>query len=76
MKIKPEDYNKLSEMVNTVIKTSPDIRNAYIRAGFSEMRYRWDLYHSGVNREFQIKLYEYLNDDNIDSALKKITNTK
>ena len=42
----------------------------------SPMRYRWDLtYAAGLTKWICDNLYSYLNDDHIDTALRKITKT-
>ena len=42
----------------------------------SDMRYRWDLLHISVPSKWICdNLYPYLNDDHIDTALRKITKT-
>lgn len=47
-----------------------DARAAYAKYGLSAMRYRWDLLYRS---KFSIlHMYNYLNDDHIDTALKAI----
>ena len=77
MKIKKEDYSKLENLV----KSSPvyPCLMDYRENGLSDMRYRWDcLYSSPSNIRSNVisKIYEYANDDHIDTALRKITKTK
>ena len=48
--------------------------NYYVKSGYSDMRYRWDLlYKSGLSKWICDNLYSYLNDAHIDTALKSIT---
>ena len=81
MKIKPEDYNELKNDIDQFLKDNPDfnLRTAEL-LGWSHMRYRWELYHkvndNANNFKYSRKLYEYMNDNNIDTALKSITGTK
>jgi hypothetical protein len=77
MKMTKEHYGVLEEAIREVINKYPDMQQAYKEQGFSSMRYRWDLYHSiNRSRSFKIELYTYLNDNHIDTALKRITGTK
>ena len=80
MKITQEDYTKLNELCNEVLNKTCYTKQDYIDKNLSMMRYRWDIFNSIPltmdNRTFLGRLYNYLNDDNIDSALRKITDTK
>jgi hypothetical protein len=67
MKIRSTDYNKLKSKVNNLINAHPQID---VNKGLSSMRYRWDIYHAA--KAYDPRLYDYLNDDNIDTALKSI----
>ncbi len=60
------------------ITTSPIFKQKaeYKFSGRTERRYRWDCVWSANIGGFLNELYEYLNNDHIDTALKKITNTK
>jgi len=77
MKIKPENFNKLKNAIEGILTKNPNMLQHYQELGYSTMRYRWDLYHAvNINNYMGANLYKYLNDDNIDSALRKITGTK
>ena len=82
MKITDQDYKHLTELINQFLsgKQEQDIKKLYQEKNLSMIRYRWDLYHAAVdynkNHDFVNSLYNYLDDNNIDSALRKITNTK
>ena len=79
MKITDQDYNHLTELVNQYLSDKLDTKQQYLNQGLSMMRYRWDVYRFALQKYDQFfykKLYEYLDDNNIDSALRKITNTK
>jgi hypothetical protein len=72
------DYDNLSKaIVKAVLDAEEDSYPKYTDyqvKGLSDMRYRWDLLHfSGYNVR---PLYQYLNDDHIDTALRMITRTK
>ena len=80
MKITKDDYQKLSELVNE-FKTEMNI-NSLEDYGMTKIRYAWDIYHFTMdylqmrNRVsdylFMRRLYDYLNDANIQTALIKI----
>ena len=74
MKIKPEDYRRLSEAIGRVLaergKTFAEIQQAYRNRGLGAMRLRWDLlWMSGFNIN---SLYTYLDDAHIDTALRAV----
>jgi hypothetical protein len=70
MKMTSEDYEELKlELIDT-LNENPNMRGEYEKLGLSPMRYRWDLlWLSGVK---VTKYYHYLNDDHIDTALRRI----
>jgi hypothetical protein len=73
MKIKESDYRELESDIRSV---SDIISKAdALKLGWSETRYRWALYHMVNSRASGLKwrrLYDYLNDSHIDTALKNI----
>ena len=84
MKIYPEHFQELSKRINKIIDENPTMKDDYILKGYSMMRYRWDLFHKMADAErFIIPdnqlnriMNRYLMDDQIDTALKRITGTK
>lgn len=78
LKITREHYALLETACRAVLAEKPDARAQYARAGLSQMRFRWDvLYASKINGARGVlwisdTLYSYLNDDHIDSALRRI----
>jgi hypothetical protein len=71
MKIKPEHLKHIESAVSAL--DTPQARAAYQDKGLSHMRYRWDLAHAaGLTPWFSSELYPYLNDDHIDTALRKV----
>ncbi len=87
MKITTEHYNDLASKLAQVITgelVSPRMAHQpipllyeYLDAGMSAMRWRWDLlYYGGLSNWIGETLYSYLNDDHIDTAMRKITGTK
>lgn len=81
MKMKQDHYNQLASMIHQAIEESRGafVVQEYQNKGISMMRYRWDLYHVACSKDsyrLANELYQYCNDDNIDTALRNITNTK
>lgn len=77
MKMKPEHYKHLETEIKKVMEAYPNLKNAYEKDGLSGKRFRWDiLYAAKLSTWISDNLYSYLNDDHIDTALKKITSTK
>jgi hypothetical protein len=78
MKMTKDHYNRLKELVDNVITVNPELKQLYHDKNLSMMRYRWDLYHHATHddRKLTDNLYKYLDDNNIDTALKSITDTK
>lgn len=76
MKIKPEHFNKLSKMING-LPEKPVLKD-YKEARLSNTRFRWDFFWlANQNNKEDMRclvkeMYEYMNDDHIDTALKKI----
>ena len=73
MKIKPEHYQALKEAVDNVLQAQPEITvDVYLAKGRTAERFRWDALWA---RGFRIpgEWYKYLNDNHIDTALRKIT---
>jgi len=72
MKMTTEHYQFIKEKM---IRRCKDVtfRNDCL---LSPMRYRWDLFNLAIPVSWVCKnLYPYLNDDHIDTALRKITKT-
>lgn len=73
MKITQSDYEDLKQAIETAVKKYPDALAFYRQRTLNDERYRWDMLHvSGFNTS---RLYEYLDDSHIDTALRKITST-
>ena len=73
MKITSEHYGKLSAAVLGQLAARPGIAAKYAEAGLSEKRFRWDLlWACNLSGWITSELYPYLNDDHIDSALRRI----
>jgi len=86
MKIKPEHYAIIQKAISDALTSNPTVAIEYQAAGFTPMRLRWDmLWQSGVKvgdsvgmtcppdmdpAKF-VPLYDYANDDHIDTALRK-----
>lgn len=82
LKITGNDYDVLAAACQKVMDANPGMHEQYRKEGLSEMRYRWDiLWKTGlkigksVGTPGDLNLYDYCNDDHIDSALRQITGT-
>jgi hypothetical protein len=76
MKMTVEDYAILKNAVESS-PVYPQLLD-YRDRGLSDKRYRWDCVwsvHSSLKEWFD-NVYQYANDDHIDTALRKITETK
>ena len=82
MKMKKEHYEELKELIKQSLMLNPKVRQMYKDQGLSDTRYVWDLF-ARLQRDFsfvkgraasslQAKLYEYLCDSHIQTALFKI----
>lgn len=77
MKITKDHYNRLKSLVESAMNANPGSKQTYQDKNLSMMRYRWDLYYTAtlLDRPLTHELYQYLDDNNIDTALKAITQT-
>ena len=80
MKMTITDYQELKKAIDQAIENNPQALELYRKNNLSNMRYRWDLFNS-INTNlnnfyYSRKLSEYLTDNMIDTALRKITNIK
>lgn len=83
MKMTAEHYAQLNNLMIAVIDetgwTLSHWKNAYNRPKISMKRLRWDFFHAIEPSDLipmLDKLYKYLDDSHIDTALRKITGTK
>jgi len=77
MKISSEHYKKLESEVKEVLKDNPTYLEDCKALGEkkSSVRVRWNLFHMVCDKDhytFARTLWEYCNDDHIDTALKRI----
>ena len=73
MKITPRDFQVVKTMLERSIVDTPANREAYIKAGLSSKRYRWDCFRLSGGISFLCnELYAYMNDDHMDTALRKL----
>lgn len=81
MKIKLEHFEQLKALIEPL--DAPTLRTRYLNKDFPrsdnvknpDMRYRWDLMYMiplCARRELFYEMYQYLNDDHIDTALRRI----
>lgn len=81
MKIKPTHFLTLEKAMTQAMLRFPNSYQEYQDRGFSEKRWRWDLFwycskHILPTLFLMDEVYPYANDDHIDTALRKITKTK
>ena len=82
MKMTSEHYNYLLSEIESLldrhkIDSMDTVKADYESKGLSMKRMRWDLvYYAKLSPWICDNLYGYLNDDHIDTALRRITNTK
>lgn len=71
MKIRPEH---VAHIRAAVAKFDTDFhRSRYVAAGLSDKRFQWDCLHAaGLTPWVCSTLYQYLNDDHIDAALRAV----
>ena len=71
MKIQASHYEHLAAAVAPL--DTAERRAGYVAAGLSDKRYHWDLtYAASLTPWICSTLYPYLNDDHIDTALRRI----
>ena len=75
MKMKIEDYNRLETAILEAKERHSVELIAYHSRGLSSMRYRWDLFNLSLDSWLEHRLYSYLDDNHIDTALRAITKT-
>jgi len=75
MKMKPEDFEILKDKINAVYAAHKAECITH-KATHTPVRYAFDMFHALRNTDnFKTKLYHYLNDDHIQTALLQITKT-
>jgi len=80
MKINEYDFRHLSQDIELTLKQFPDVSEEYSNGRFvrSEKvkdlnkRFRWDLFWASTSVSFRDALSDYLNNDHIDTALRRI----
>ena len=71
MKIKQEHYEHMKNSMTPIMQAIPQPE------GMSDKMYRWAVARkAGLITYMCDELYSYLNDDHIDTALRKITGAK
>lgn len=72
MKIKPEDAEKVTDLISVFIAQNDEAVKRHA-AKVSPKRLRWDIYNAAVPYDPVIKqIYAYANDDHIDTLLRKV----
>jgi len=72
MKIKDNDYNVLKTKIEAVVKKLGIEKIKYFLTYNTEIDLVWQLYHIQYKDEPELKLYDYLNDSHIETAIRKI----
>jgi hypothetical protein len=75
MKVKPEHYEKLKAAIDKIDREKAARHKALGLGNDKDMRFRWDVMWAipyKIRRDIIDELYEYCNDEHIDTALKKI----
>lgn len=78
MKMRKDHFETLKKHVLETLEKYPNAKQEYADAEYSPKRFRWDALHATrINGERSCKwicsnLYYYLNDDHIDTALRRI----
>lgn len=88
MKIRTDHFKALEACIAPILArtNAEEVRNRYRADGFTHKKYRWDVFYASgfmKGEEFQPSgetgqrgncgaLYEYLNDDHIDTALRTL----
>ena len=78
MRMIQDDYDALNTAIKAMIAKYPNSHDNYLAHGKTARRWRWDCFHAACDegRIVSYRLYAYLNDDHIDTALRQITGTK
>lgn len=81
MKMTNEHYSYILSELDTLLDihetTLEEVKKDYTAKGLSMERMRWDLtYYAKLTPWICDNLYNYLNDGHIDTALRRMTNTK
>jgi hypothetical protein len=75
MKIKAEHFATLKSLIEPVKAQTPVPEYVKANPTFSPKRVRWDYYHAAGKDARELlcgTLYQYMNDDHMDTALKAI----
>jgi len=77
MKMIQEHYDFLEKSINDTGENTKDMMKKYKNYRLSMATFRWDLlWKANISQFINKTLYLYLKDDQIDTALRKITNTQ
>ena len=75
MKMTKEDFTKLKNLVNKVLDAHPEFLPYMAQKGYSDEQIRWKIFHEvwSLNPDLNpYGVYHYLNDEHIDTAMRKI----
>jgi len=73
MKIKQEHFKYIEAKIGIFLTANSMLKKEYNERGLSAMRFRWDVLRFADLTNFLCDiLYNYLDDNHIDTALRKI----
>lgn len=67
LKITQVDFDALRDALEPIVQATPNLYEQYKEKGYSDMRYNWDVLRA--SKFNTSRLYDYLNDAHINSAL-------
>ena len=74
MKMTKAHYEILKQKIEEQMQRDPKMYENYMELGYTHRRYNWDLlWRAKLNKFVCDTLYQYLNDDHINTALQHIT---
>jgi hypothetical protein len=77
MKINGELYAQIEAGVSAMMAKYPESRSKYQERGLTPRRWRWDLFWAAQDAGYFVPGYaDGVNDDHIDTTLRRITGTK
>jgi hypothetical protein len=72
MKVKTEHYVYITKTLDSIKPLILQTQKVYKQFGLSDMRLRWDIArHAGLIPFFCSSVYQYANDEHIDTALRQ-----
>lgn len=78
MKMDADSFETLRRGIEAMIQRYPGSQEKYAVKGLTDRRWRWDLFWAANDAGLfgGVRWFADLHDEHIDTALRKITNTK